>query len=65
MWLKSSMSMSIFFIYMATNVFPIGNIMVKGIMVCMVAGSFSASLQLTNNRVVPVFNMAGTVNLWV
>ena len=46
----------------ATNVFPIGNIMVKGIMDCMVAGSFPASLQLTNDRVAPVSNIAGTVN---
>ena len=28
----------------ATNVFPIGNIMVKGIVVYIVAGSFAASL---------------------
>ena len=26
------------------SVFPVGNIMVKGIVVCMVAGSFAASL---------------------
>ena len=49
----------------ATNIFPVGNIAPKGIVVCMVAGSFAASLWLTNNRVVPVSNMAGIANLWV
>ena len=49
----------------ATNVFPISNITVKGIIGYEVAGSFSASLQLTNNRMVPVSNIAGTANLWV
>ena len=45
--------------------FPVGNITVKGIVVCMVAGSFAASLQLTNDHVVPVSNIASTANLWV
>ena len=49
----------------ATSVFPVGNITVKGIMGCTVAGSFSASFQLTNDCITPVFNMAGTLNLWV
>ena len=49
----------------ATNVFPIGNVTGRGIVICMVASSFSASLQLTNNHVVPVSNMADTANLWV
>ena len=49
----------------AINVFPAGNGMVKGAMGCMVAGSFSASLRLTNDHEVHVFNMAGTENTWV
>ena len=49
----------------AINVFPVGNGMVKGAMGCMVVGSFSASLQLTNDHEVHVSNMAGTVNTWV
>ena len=49
----------------ATNVFPGGYIMVKGIMSCTVVGSFSASLQLTNNHVAPVCNKARKANLWV
>ena len=50
---------------MALNVFPVGNIVVKGGMVCMVASSFTASLQLTNDHVLPVSNIASTVNPWV
>ena len=50
---------------MATNVFPIGNIIIKGIVICMVAGSFTASLQFTNNCVAPVFNKVGTANSWI
>ena len=57
--------MSTFGANVATNVFLVGNIIVKGIMVCMVASSFSASLQLTNDCIVPVSNMAGTANPWV
>ena len=49
----------------ATNVFPVGNITVKGVVVCTVVGSFSASLQLTNDYVVPVSNIAGTENLCI
>ena len=41
----------------ATNVFHIGNVMVKGIVVCSVAGSFAASLRLTNDCIVPVSNI--------
>ena len=47
-----------------TNAFPIGNATVKGILVCMVAGSFAASLQLTNDRMVPVSSIVGTENPW-
>ena len=39
---------------MATIVFPIGNIMVRGIIVCTIAGSFAANLQLTNDCLAPV-----------
>ena len=49
----------------ATNVFPIGNILVKGIVGCTVAGSFSASFRLTNDHIVLVSNIADTANLWV
>ena len=49
----------------ATMFSLVGNVMVKGVVVCMVAGSFTASLQLTNDRVAPVSNIAGTANLWV
>ena len=50
---------------MATSVFPVGSIMLKGIMGCTVAASFSASLQLTNNYIAPVSNIADTVNPWL
>ena len=49
----------------ATNVFPICNVMVKGIVVCMIAGIFTASIQLTNNCMAPISNIASTVNSWV
>ena len=49
----------------ATNNFSVINIMVKGILVCIVASSFYASLQLTNKHVAPVSNNAGTTNPWV
>ena len=49
----------------ATNIFPVGNIIVKSIVVYMVAGSFAASLQLTNDHMAPVSNIARTANLWV
>ena len=57
--------MSYFIANVATNVFPVGNVIVKGIVVCTVAGSFAASLQLTNDRIAPVSNISGTENLWV
>ena len=50
---------------MATIVFPIGNITLRGVVVCMVADSFATSLQLTKDRMVPVSNIASTENLWV
>ena len=50
---------------MAANVFPISNVVIKGVMDCMVAGSFAASLWLANERVVPTSNIAGTANPWV
>ena len=49
----------------ATNIFPVGNITVKGVVVCMVAGSFAASSQLTNDCMAPMYNNAGTTNPWV
>ena len=47
----------------ATNIFPVGNITV--IVVYMVAGSYPASLLLTNDHVAPVSNIVGTANLWL
>ena len=47
----------------ATIVVPIGNITIRSIVVYTVANSFAASLQLTNDHVVPVSNIAGIVNL--
>ena len=49
----------------ATNVFPTGNIKVGVVIVYMLAGSFSASLLLTNECLVPISNMADNANLWV
>ena len=48
-----------------TDVFPVGNVIVKGIVVCIVAGSFAASLWLTNDRIAPISNIASTANPWV
>ena len=50
---------------MAIIVFPIGNVTVSGIMVYIIAGSFAASLQLTNAHIAPVSSIAGTANPWV
>ena len=50
---------------MATNVFSVGNVIFRGIMVDTVASSFSASLQLINDHVAPVSNIANTENSWV
>ena len=49
----------------ATNTSPVSNITVKGVVVCILASSFAASLQLTNNYVAPVSNIAGTGKPWV
>ena len=57
--------MSYYISNVATNVFPIGNIMDRGFMVCTLAGSFFTSLGLTNDHLVPVSNMANTANPWV
>ena len=61
--MKVSISMSNYIAIVATNVFPIGNATIKGIMVCMVAGSFSTNLWLTNDHVAPTSNIAEIVNL--
>ena len=57
--------MSKFITILASNVFPIGNVMVRGFMVYIVAGSFFASLQLTNNYMAPVSSIADTENFLV
>ena len=41
--------MSTYIAKMATNVLSTANVTVRGIVVCMVASSFRASLQLRNN----------------
>ena len=48
-----------------TIVFPISNVIVKGVVVCTVASSFATSLPLTNDHIAPVSNIAGNANLWV
>ena len=63
MWIKLSINMSNCIANVATIVFPIGNIMVKDIVVCMVADSFAAGLWLTNICMAPVSNIAATMNL--
>ena len=50
---------------MVTIVFPIGNSIVRGIVVCTVAGSFATNFQLTNDLMMPVSSISGTANLWV
>ena len=49
----------------ATSVFPVGNVIVKDVMVYTVAGSFSANLQLKNDHMAIVSNMVDTANPWV
>ena len=63
--MKLSISISSFIARVANNFLPIGNVMVKGVMVHTVASSFSASLQLTNDHMALVSNIAHTANLWV
>ena len=63
--MKSSIRKTNYIAKVATNTLPIGNIIVRVIMFCMFSGSFSASLQLINDCVAPVSNIANTGNLWV
>ena len=63
--IKLSINISTCIANVATIVYPVGNAMVSGAVVCMVAGSFATSLQLTNDCVVPVSSIADTANLWV
>ena len=62
---RLSISISKFIAIVATDAFPIGNVMVSGFIVCTIAGSFCASLQQTNYHVTPVSSIADTENLWV
>ena len=50
---------------MATLVFHIGKVIVRGVVVYTVAGSFTANFQLTNNHMAPVSNITGAANPWV
>ena len=43
--------------------FPVGNVTVSGIMVYTMAGSFAANLWLTNDCIVPVSSISGTVQI--
>ena len=63
--MKLSISISNYISKLATNVLNIGNRTVRGIVGCVLARSFSASLQITNDHMAPVSNIADTVNLWV
>ena len=56
------MCISNFIAWVVTNVLLIVNAIVRGIISCIVIGSFSASLKLKIKRVVPVSNISGTVN---
>ena len=55
--------MSNYIANVVTNVFPIGNVIVRGVMVCMVASSLPASTQLTKDHMAPISNMTDTGNL--
>ena len=57
--------MSNYLYYVGTSAFLVSNAMAKGIMVYVVASSFSSRFRLTNDHVAPVSNMVGTVNPWV
>ena len=63
--MKSSISISNWIAEVATIVFPVGIVTVRGIVVYAIAFSFAANLQLMNDHVAPVSSIAGTVNLWV
>ena len=64
--MKLSISISNCSAKVATNVLPFGNVMIRVAgSFSMVAGSFSARLQITNDHVAPVSNIADTSNSWV
>ena len=50
---------------MTVIIFLVGNVMVSGIMVYALAGSFAANLQLTNDCVALVSSIAARANPWV
>ena len=57
--------MSNYIAIVENNVFLIGNITGRGFIICIVAGSFCASFQLTNMCVAPVSNITDTAHPWV
>ena len=63
--MKSSISISNWIADVVVIVFPVGNITVRGAVVCTVAGNCAANLRLTNDRIAPVSSMAGIANPWV
>ena len=63
--MKSSISIYNWIADVVVIVFPVGNITVKGDVVCTVAGNCAANLRLTNDRVAPMSSIAGTANPWV
>ena len=63
--MKLSISISNWIADVIVIVFPVGNVTVRGDVVCTVAGNCAASLWLTNDCVAPVSSMAGTANPWV
>ena len=63
--MKLSISIYNYIAKVATNVLSISNVTVRGTVGCMVADSFSASLQLTHNHMESVSNIADTENPWV
>ena len=63
--MKPSIRKSKFIAAVPTNIFPLCSVGVSGFIICMLAGRFSASLQLTNDYVAPVSSIADTANLRV
>ena len=63
--MKLFISISNYIFELETNVFTVGNVTVRCIVVCMAARSFSASLQLLKNHMEPVSYTANTTNSWV
>ena len=63
--MKSSISISNYIAQIATNILPTGNVIVRGVVYFIVAGSFSASFQLTNNHIAPMFKIPDSANSWV